>query len=105
VDSFTINLTTGHLGAVCLGARSPWANVAAAGANHALGLNSVLAAGTPDVRRAAAFRPLQPTSVQVTEPTPAAITMTSKPEYVHKTRINAGGYGAMGPHPERERLA
>jgi hypothetical protein len=24
---------------------------------------------------------------------------------VQKTRINAGGYGAMGPHPEREQPA
>jgi hypothetical protein len=26
----------------------------------------------------------------------------TRKQNVHKTRINAGGYGAMGPHPERE---
>ena len=26
----------------------------------------------------------------------------TRKQTVHKTRINAGGYGAMGPHPERE---
>jgi hypothetical protein len=30
-----------------------------------------------------------------------AVNGTRK-QNVHKTRINAGGYGAMGPHPERE---
>ena len=25
-----------------------------------------------------------------------------KQQYVHKTRVNAGGDGASGPHPERE---
>jgi hypothetical protein len=38
-------------------------------------------------------------------PTLDAVNVARKPENVHKTRINAGGYGAMGPHPERERLA
>jgi len=33
------------------------------------------------------------------------VTVNRKPMNAHKTRINAGGYGAMGPHPERERLA
>jgi hypothetical protein len=28
-----------------------------------------------------------------------------KPKNVNTTRIDAGGYGAMGPYPERERLA
>jgi hypothetical protein len=32
-------------------------------------------------------------------------TTVRKPNNVHTTRIDAGGYGAMGPHPERERLA
>jgi hypothetical protein len=30
---------------------------------------------------------------------------TRKQKNVQKTRINAGGYGAMGPHPEREQPA
>jgi hypothetical protein len=35
---------------------------------------------------------------------PTTVTVNRKPN-THTTRINAGGYGAMGPHPERERLA
>ena len=26
----------------------------------------------------------------------------NRKQYVHKIRVNAGGDGAMGPHPERE---
>jgi hypothetical protein len=26
----------------------------------------------------------------------------NRKQTVHKTRISAGGYGAMGPHPDRE---
>jgi hypothetical protein len=28
--------------------------------------------------------------------------VNNRKQYVHKTRVNAGGDGAMGPHPERE---
>jgi hypothetical protein len=117
VDNFTIiNVAAARLGAACLGVRSPWTNVAAAGVNHALG-QGVLVAGTPGVRRHAAVRPVQAMSVQqttqlpwfavgtATEPLPTTITVNRKPKNAPKTRINAGGYGAMGPHPERERLA
>jgi hypothetical protein len=117
VDNFTImNVAAARLGAACLGVRSPWTNVAAAGANHALE-QGVLAAGTPVARRHGAVRPVQTMSVKQTtplpwfavgtaaEPLPTTITVTRKPNNAHKTRINAGGYGAMGPHPERERLA
>jgi hypothetical protein len=115
VDNFVIiNVAATRLGAACLGARSPWTN-AAAGANHALG-RDLGRAGIGDARRRAAFRPVQPMSVQTTQQPqfaavagvkllPTTATVTHKPETVHKTRINAGGYGAMGPHPERERLA
>jgi hypothetical protein len=33
------------------------------------------------------------------------VNETRKQNHVYKTRINAGGYGAMGPYPEREQLA
>jgi hypothetical protein len=117
VDNFTtINVAAARLGAACLGAGSQWANVAAAGANHAPGQDLVRAAGSGDARRRGAFRPVQAMSVQTTLPPqfaavmgeellPTTVMVTRKPKNVHKTRINAGGYGAMGPHPERERLA
>jgi hypothetical protein len=38
-------------------------------------------------------------------PTTVVLPIVDEPRkqnHVHKTRLNAGGYGAMGPHPERE---
>ena len=113
MDNFTIiDVAATRLGAAPLGARSPWTNSATAGANHALGQCGI-AAGAPGARRHAALRPAAAMSVQTTqqpwfavgtaaEPLPTALTVTNKPKNAHKTRINAGGYGAMGPHPERE---
>jgi hypothetical protein len=109
VEIFTTNVAAAPLGAACLGARTPWTNSVAAGANHALGRKLSTIAGIPDARHAASWR-VQPMSVQTSQF--AALrgaellpTTVRKPNNVHTTRIDAGGYGAMGPHPERERLA
>ena len=111
MDNFTIiNVAAARLGAACSVARSPWTNVTAAGATYALGWKlSIAAAGNPDVRRTA-VRHAQPMSAQMTQF--AALErhellppIVVKPNNVNTTRIAAGGYGAMGPHPERERLA
>jgi hypothetical protein len=32
----------------------------------------------------------------------AGMPIDNRKQYVHKTRVNAGGDGASGPHPERE---
>ena len=32
----------------------------------------------------------------------AGLPIDNRKQYVHKTRVNAGGDGASGPHPERE---
>jgi hypothetical protein len=73
------------------------------GVNHARTQVNVSAAGWPDAR-SAAFRlvpaqtmQLNPMSVEL-----PSVNGTRKQTNVHKTRISAGGYGAMGPHPERE---
>jgi hypothetical protein len=126
VDIYTTdNVAAARLGAACLGARSPWTNVLATEANFVLGQKlPIAAAGTPDARRAA-FRHAKPMSVQL--PLFAALSGTDlasvglmstallsteqhttalrQPKNVQTTRIDAGGYGAMGPLPERERLA
>ena len=109
MEIFTTNVAAARLGAACLSARSPWTNPVATGANHALGRKLSTIAGTPDERSGASWR-VQPMSVQT--PQFAALrgaellpTAVRKPNNVHTTRIDAGGYGAMGPHPERERLA
>jgi hypothetical protein len=104
VEIYTTNVAATRVGAACLGVRSPWANLAAVGAKHALAPNAVLTAGSGNARRA--FRP---DSVQTTQSALMAAellpTVNETQKTVHKTRINAGGYGAMGPHPEREQLA
>jgi len=90
------------MGAVFAGVRSPWASVSVVGANYVRTQNSVQAAGCP-ATRFAAFEPVPATMVPLggmTVELPTALD--NRKQTVHKTRINAGGYGAMGPHPERE---
>jgi hypothetical protein len=109
VDIYTTKVAAARVGAACLGVRSPWANLAAVGAKHALAPNAVLIAGGPDARLAA----FQPNSAPMTNaPMTQSALMSAEllptvneTQNVHKTRINAGGYGAMGPHPEREQPA
>ena len=101
---YTTNVATASVGAACLGARSPWANLAAVGAKHALAPNAVLAGRSPDAR-IAAFRPNPATPTQSALMSAELLPTVNQTQNVQKTRINAGGYGAMGPHPEREQPA
>ncbi len=73
MENFTINFAAAPLGAAFAGARSPWTSLSAVGTTH----------------------------VRTQSPVPAVMSDTRK-QNVLKTRINGGGYGAMGPHPERE---
>lgn len=110
MDIYTTDVAAARLGAACLGVgntRSPWANLAAVGAKHALTQNAVHAAGGTDARRAVSWllpAQTQPFALMSAELLPT-VNDTRKQKNVHKTRINAGGYGAMGPHPEREQPA
>jgi hypothetical protein len=61
-------------------------------ASAAVSARSVKLAGP---RRAEAIR--RPLAVMAELP-----LVENRKQYVHKTRVNAGGDGAMGPHPERE---
>ncbi|HEX3711882.1 MAG TPA: hypothetical protein VHV09_03735 [Trebonia sp.] len=108
MEIYTTNVTAARVGAACLGVGSPWANLAAVGAQHALARTAVPATGIAGARPGA-FRPVPaPTTPQLAlmsaELLPT-VNGTRKQNDVHKTRINAGGYGAMGPHPEREQPA
>jgi hypothetical protein len=108
VENNTIFVAVTRTGAACQGAGSSWTNLSAAGAQqHALGHNPVLAVGTPDERRAAIRpipAPMTQLAVMATELLPT-VNVTRKQTNVHKTRISVGGYGAMGPQPEREQPA
>jgi hypothetical protein len=110
VEIFMTDVAAARLGAACLGvgdARSPWAKLAFAGANHARTQSAAMAAGGKDARRVA-FWPLptqtQQSALMSVELLPTA-NDTRNQTNVQKTRINAGGYGAMGPQPEREQPA
>ena len=106
MEIFTTDVAAAQTGAAFLGACSPWMSLSvesAAGANHVRTHNPVLATGSPDARLGA-FWPvpaMRPTAALISSGEQPAVNGTRK-QNVHKTRINAGGYGAMGPHPERE---
>ena len=103
MSNLTLNVAVAPVGAVFTGACSPWASLAVAGVSHVRTQNSVPAAGTEDARRAA-FRPNPALMSKLAGGMAAELpaTFENRKQTVHKTRINAGGYGAMGPHPERE---
>jgi hypothetical protein len=87
------------------GASSAWISDAGCGVSPARTQRTVLTARPPHADVAAFWAlPAQPVMLA---PVPvnaalSAVNRTRKQNHVHSTRINAGGYGAMGPHPERE---
>jgi hypothetical protein len=94
----TITVAVARSGADLPGVRSPWASPSGAGAQHAFG-QLPITAGPPSARFVAPRRvpAMQPTAVMA-----AALPTVVRTQNVHKTRVNAGGDGASGPHPERE---
>jgi len=107
VEIYTANVAAAPLGAACLGGRSPWADLPAAGAKHALAPIAVPSVSSPEAHRAA-FRPvmapLAQSALMAAELLPT-VNEARTQKNVQKNRINAGGYGAMGPYPEREQPA
>jgi hypothetical protein len=105
VENITTYVAATAIGAAFPGAaRSPWATLSVVPVDHARTQIAALAAGQPDVRFTAlrhAPAPAMRLVPMATEPSPA-VSARKQSDNVHKTRINAGGYGAMGPHPERE---
>jgi hypothetical protein len=102
VETNTYDITAARGGAFFAGVCSPWTSLSGMRTNHVLVPNPAPAAAVPDAHLAA-FRQIP----AMTKPTAAlaaelqSATDTRK-QYVHKTRVNAGGDGASGPHPERE---
>jgi hypothetical protein len=100
VDNNTTEVETTRIGAAFPAARSAWISTTGVAASHALAQNSVLAANRPDPR-CAALRQIPAPAMPIPAPTMPFGTRKQTTN-VHKTRISAGGYGAMGPYPERE---
>jgi hypothetical protein len=96
----TSNVAVANSGAVLPGVRSPWPNPSCAGVNHALTQLLVPAVGTPNTRFVVSRR--VPAMTRPAALMAAALPIDNRKQYVHKTRVNAGGDGASGPHPERE---
>jgi hypothetical protein len=105
VLNYTIDVTAAPSGAAFPGARSPWINLSAVGMDHVLTPNPVVPVAVAADARLAAFGQIPAMTrkqlvVALATPLPSA-TKNRKPN-VYMTRVNAGGDGASGPHPERE---
>ena len=98
--SNTFNIAVARGGAALPGLRSPWANQFGAGVNHAQAQFPGWAVVTPSTCFVAPRQ--MPAMVQSLAVMAVALPIDNRKQYVHKTRVNAGGDGAAGSHPERE---
>ena len=104
----TLDVTAAPCGAAFPGAGSPWTMLQATGLS-AVGMNHVRTPYPVPVvlaadARLAAFGQIPAMTQKQLEVAPATglLTATNRKHNVYKTRVNAGGDGASGPHPERE---
>jgi hypothetical protein len=79
---------------------APWANPSGAGVRSALPQNSGPVLGTTPADFVTPR--LSAVMAQTWAIAAAGFRVDVRKQYVHKTRVNAGGDGAAGPHPERE---
>jgi hypothetical protein len=104
----TLDVTAAPCGAAFPGAGSPWTMLQATGLS-AVGMNHVRTPFPVPVvlaadARLAAFGQIPAMTQKQLEVAPVTglLTATNRKHNVYKTRVNAGGDGASGPHPERE---
>jgi hypothetical protein len=98
-----LSVSAARGGAAFLGSGCPWApTMSGAGLSHVQTL--IPGSAIVPTARVAAFAPARrtpaierPLGVKVELP-----LLDNRKQYVHMTRVNAGGDGASGPHPERE---
>jgi hypothetical protein len=100
VLSNTSNIAVARGGADLPRARSPLATMSGAGVNHAQAQLLSWAVVSPSTRFTARRR--VPAMAQPLAVKAVALPIGIRNPYLHKTRVNAGGDGASGPHPERE---
>ena len=100
----TIDVTAAPCGAAFPGARSPWIHLSAVQTDYVRTPNLLPVAVATDARLAA-FRQIPAMTqkqVVVAMSTGLPTATDNRKHNVYKTRVNAGGDGASGPHPERE---
>jgi hypothetical protein len=108
VLNIAIDVTAAPCGAAFPGARSPWTmlqaiGLSAVGMDHVRTPYSVPVAVAADARLAAFGQIPAMTQKQLVAMATGLPTATDNRKHnVYKTRVNAGGDGASGPHPERE---
>jgi hypothetical protein len=103
VLNYTTDVTAAPCGAAFPGAGSPWASLSAVGTIHVRMPNPVPAAKGTETRLAAFWQIPAVTTKQLAAQATGLPTATQNRKHtVYKTRVNAGGDGASGPHPERE---
>lgn len=96
----TFRVSVARAGAALPGVVTPWASLSGTGVHSALPQTfspvtvNKLADFVMPCGSAAMARPLAATA--------AGLPIDIRKQYVHKTRVNVGGDGASGPHPERE---
>ena len=99
MNIYLTNVTAVRPDAAFCGVGSPW-TTAVAGMNHAL--HALPTVGTLDARLGA-FRTVPAMTRQIVDLLDEPLSVNgNRKQSVHKTRISAGGYGAMGPYPDRE---
>jgi hypothetical protein len=96
----TFDLPVARCGAALPHALSLWAvTLSGTGLMHVPAQNPASAALTANADFATPRRNAAMTRSLVVM---AGLPIDIRKQYVHKTRVNAGGDGASGPHPERE---
>ena len=95
----TSNVMAARSGAVLPGVVTPWASLSGEGVHSALPQNLGPAVATT---RVDFVRPRRTAAMTQTPAFMAAgLPIDTRKQYVHKTRVNVGGDGALGPHLER----
>jgi hypothetical protein len=96
----TLEIPVARCGVALPHALSPWAvALSGTGLEHVPAQNSALAALMANADFVA---PWGSTVMTRSLAAMAGLPIDNRKQYVHKTRVNAGGDGASGPHPERE---
>jgi hypothetical protein len=100
VGIYLTHIKAARAGAAFPGVCSLWAGPVVAGANHAQ--HPLPTVGSRDARIVAP-RTVPAMTWQLVDVVDEPLTANgNRKQTVHQTRISAGGFGAMGPHPDRE---